>query len=56
MPFSEEQRKDFQEKAKPLIKWINENADPHTSIIIDNTHAEVLSGEIAFRTEEFWRD
>lgn len=37
--------------AKPLIKLLNDDYDPHTSIIIDCIHAELLSGEIAYSTD-----
>lgn len=47
---------EFEKLAKPLIKWLNDNGNPHMSIIITPTNAELLSGEMAFSTNEFLRD
>ena len=46
----------FKAAAKPLIKWLNENANPHASVIVDCTSAELSIGEIAFNTKEFLKD
>ena len=50
------QRLEFEGMAKGLIKFLNDNCNPHCSIRIDNSGAELVSGECAFHTEEFWRD
>lgn len=47
---------EFEQLAKPLIKWLNENANPHSHIIIDSTSAEVVVGVMATCTTEFLRD
>ena len=46
----------FEAAAKPLIQWLNEKANPHASVIVDCTGAELLVGEIAFNTKEFLKD
>ncbi|RDT35873.1 hypothetical protein DXF89_21630 [Enterobacter roggenkampii] len=46
----------FKEASKPLIKWLNENANPHASVIVDCTGAELLTGEISFNTKDFLKD
>jgi len=46
----------FLEAAKPLIKWLNENANPHAKVIVDTASAELLSGEIGIETFEFVKD
>ncbi|HDS6010962.1 TPA: hypothetical protein QHX00_001021 [Klebsiella variicola] len=46
----------FEEAAKPLIKWLNENANPHASVIVDATNATLFIGEISIQTEEFIKD
>lgn len=46
----------FEAAAKPLIKWLNENANTHASVIVNATSAELLSGEIGIHTEEFLKD
>ena len=56
MILTEEQREEFKNLAWPLIKFINDNFNPHTSIIIDNTSAEIMEGVASYRTEEFWKD
>jgi len=53
---SEEQRKEFEELARPLIKFLNDNFNPHTLITIDNSRAEILSGKCAFVTKDYWKD
>lgn len=52
----EEKQLSFEEAAKPLIKWLAENADPHHTVIVTSTGAGLLSGEWAFPTEEFLKD
>ena len=52
----EEKRKEFEALAKPLIKFLNDNTNPHTKIIIDCTSGEIVSGETAFYTKEFIKD
>ena len=52
----EEKQKSFEEVAKPLIKWLCENANPHCSVIITSTHAELVSGEMAVNTNEYLVD
>lgn len=49
-------RASFEEAAKPLIKWLNDNANPHASVIIDVTNATLLTGEVGIHTEEFIKD
>lgn len=50
------ERAEFELLAKPLIKWLNENKNPHAAIIITPTSAEVLTGEIGLETNEFLVD
>ena len=47
---------EFEQLSKPLIKWLNDNQDPHTKIIIDCVSAEVVSGKMVIHTEEFIND
>lgn len=46
----------FKAAAKPLIQWLNENANPHASVIVDCTSAVLFTGEIAVNTKEFLKD
>ncbi|ENZ8428211.1 hypothetical protein ACHA69_001750 [Klebsiella aerogenes] len=43
----------FEEAAKPLIKWLNENANPHSAVIVDSNSAVLYSGEASIVTDEF---
>lgn len=51
-----EQREEFIKLAKPIIKWLNENGNPHMEVIISTKSAEVLSGEIAFECNDYIKD
>jgi len=51
-----EKQKEFEALAKPLIKFLNDNYCPHVSVIITPDSAELLSGEMAFYTDEFIKD
>ena len=35
---------DFKKAAEPLVKYLRENYHPHTTVIVDSMHAEVLEG------------
>lgn len=50
------QRDQFIKACKPVIKWMNDNVHPHHTVIITHTDAELLEGEIAYRTEKFLKD
>lgn len=52
----EDKTKSFEEAAKPLIKWLNENTTPHSKVIVDSISAELVSGEMVINTEEFLKD
>lgn len=47
---------EFESLAKPLIKFLCDKFNPHTSIIITATDAEILQGMAAISTTEFLRD
>jgi len=53
---SKEQTTEFETLAKPLIKWLNDNTNPHASIVIDCDSAQINYGEYAIHTEEFIKD
>lgn len=42
--------------AEPIIKWINENCNPHSVLVIDGSSAVLYTGEYSFLTEKFIRD
>lgn len=47
---------EFVEKAKPLIKYLNDNHHPHTSIVITPTSVKLLEDLQAEYTHEFIND
>jgi hypothetical protein len=53
MILNEKQRQEFEEVVKPVIKWLNNNCNPHNTIIIDNTNAELVDGVYTEHTEEY---
>ena len=56
MTITEEQRKQMLELAKPLIKWLNENCNPHCELKVDQNTALLLEGIAAVQTNEYLRD
>lgn len=53
---TEEQRNSFEEAAKPLIKWLAENVNPHHQAIVSSTDAELLSTECLVKNDSFLVD
>lgn len=49
-------KKDFERLAKPLIKLICEKGNPHMKAIVDCNSAELVSGEASIVTNEFIKD
>lgn len=47
---------EFEQLAKPLIKFINDYYHPHAMIIITPDSADILSGEMSIYTEEYIKD
>ena len=41
---TEEQRKEFEELADKIAKFINDNFDPHHIVVIENDRADIYSG------------
>ena len=56
MKLTNEERESMLEAAKPLIKWMNENSHPHTTIHVDLTSAELTECVYRVKTEEFMPD
>ena len=53
---NETQRLIFEQLARPLMQFLNDHTNPHHSIIITTTTAEVVSGECAFTTMDYVKD
>ena len=56
MVLTEQERKEFEEAAKPLVKWINENCHPHVTVHVTSTRSELFEGVAAVNIEEFLKD
>jgi len=56
MRHSKEKIQSFQQVAEPVIQWLNENTDPHTSILITVDRADLMSGEIGFPAKRYIKD
>lgn len=55
-PLTEAQGAEFDKLADAMIKYLNDNHNPHTKVIIDTTTAEIVGGERCYRTEKHWLD
>ena len=51
-----ENKATFEQAVKPLMKWLCENAHPHTTAIVDGTLAQLVEGVESVKTEEFLVD
>jgi hypothetical protein len=56
MILTKEQQKEFEEKARPLMKWLGENFHPHIKVIVDYSDAEIFESSMAFRTDDYVPD
>lgn len=52
---TDEQKQQFEAKAKDMMDWLCANGHPHMTIIITPTSAELLEGSIGIQTTEFVR-
>lgn len=42
----------FKEAAAPLVEWLKENCDPHTTAIVNDAYAELKTGELGVPFDE----
>lgn len=49
----EKKKEEFKKATESAVKWFNENCNPHQRIIIEMGGVELVSGEMAFKTEVF---
>ena len=52
---TKEQQSNFVKLVEPLIKWLGDNASPHTSILIDRDCALINFAKYVFRPEKTLR-
>jgi len=53
---TKEQMEQFEALARPLVKFLNDNCDPHAEIVVDSTSARLLSGECSVPITEYVKD
>ena len=53
---TEEQRKELERLARPLIKFLNDNFHPHVSITIDTGSAEIKEHFCRVVTDDYIKD
>ena len=56
MILTEEQIKQLEEAAKPLMKFLAENFNPHVKVVVDNNTAEITEGLAVVKCDEFIQD
>jgi len=50
------QMEEFEDLAKPLVKWLNANGNPHSVIIIETDGARLMMGLCSVPIVEFIED
>ena len=56
MILNEQQRKEFEDAARPLMEWMSKNCHPHVTAIVDYSRVELLEGVNNFCTEDYILD
>ena len=46
----------FEQVVEPVMKWLNENSNPHTQVQITTDGAELLEGSMSHITGKFIKD
>jgi len=56
MILSQEKIKEFEDVARPLIKWLNDNCHPHVTAIVDCGSAALLEGVCYIPITDYIKD
>lgn len=56
MKLTEEQRAEYESLVTPLMEFLDRTCHPHTKIIIDSTHAELVEGVIGIPNRKYMRE
>jgi hypothetical protein len=56
MILAKEQIEQMKEASKPLIKFLNENCNPHAIVIVETDGAAIYSGSASIKCDEFIQD
>jgi hypothetical protein len=52
----EQEYNEFEEIVRPVIKYMAEKHHPHTTLIIDALHAELVEGVMVLSTKDYLID
>lgn len=56
MILTDEQVDQLKEASKPLVKFLNENCNPHAQVVVDITGVELLQSSVTVKIEEYLND
>lgn len=56
MKLTDEQWKEWEEACEVLMKWMAENVNPHTNVILSANSAELVEGARVHNTNKFLVD
>lgn len=56
MLMNPEQQKEFEIISRPVMKFINDNCDPHAIVVIDGTNAQLTEGVCGYSTNDYLKD
>ena len=56
MILTKEQREEFENAARIMMKYLGENHHPHVTVIIDYGRAEILEGSASVVTDDYVPD
>ena len=56
MTLNEEQTKQLSEAARPLMKFLNENCNPHCTVLVETNTVELVTGVCKRTNNEFVTD
>lgn len=51
MNWNKKQREDFEKACGVVVAWLNENGNPHMTVLIEQDHAELLEGSLVQKYE-----
>jgi hypothetical protein len=56
MIINREKARELEEIARPMIKWINDNCDPHATILIDCESVALSEGAVRVIVQDYIKD
>jgi hypothetical protein len=52
----EADKQTFESVSRPVMKWLSENKNPHSTIIITSTTSELVEGVMSVNTDDYITD